>query len=225
MIAALDEIAKAVIKGDLELAAGSIAALGRIADLGVWRRRDPGRVPIFADVDVAAARGLAAEVLAESPEGRWLDTNEIVALLGHVGAHMVPTAQVSDAAAAADLAARQAALEARHEEVAARLEALAATRDATVAVFASAEGARAEIPVAEILDAYRPNSMGVTAKLGHYLGAFWAFVSDEPRDLTGCYLTDDLGVRIESDVDDQWLFLVGLRAESAPLPYAHGSQL
>jgi len=39
------------------------------------------------------------------------------------------------------------------------------------------------------------------------------------------YLTDDLGVRIESDVDDQWLFLVGLRAGSAPLPYAHGSQL
>jgi hypothetical protein len=39
------------------------------------------------------------------------------------------------------------------------------------------------------------------------------------------YLTDDLGVRIESDVDDQWLFLVGLRAGPAPLPYAHGSQL
>ena len=39
------------------------------------------------------------------------------------------------------------------------------------------------------------------------------------------YLTDDLGVRIESDVDDQWLFLLGLRAGPAPLPYTHGSQL
>lgn len=39
------------------------------------------------------------------------------------------------------------------------------------------------------------------------------------------YLTDDLGVRIESDVDDQWLFLFGLRAGPAPLPYTHGSQL
>ncbi len=80
-------------------------ALGRIADLGVWRQRDPGRVPIFPDVDVAAARDLVAGVLGESPEGRWLDTNEIVELLGHVGAHMVPTAQVDDADAAADLAA------------------------------------------------------------------------------------------------------------------------
>jgi hypothetical protein len=39
------------------------------------------------------------------------------------------------------------------------------------------------------------------------------------------YLTDDLGVRIESDVEDQWLFLIGLRAGPAPLPYTHGSQL
>ena len=39
------------------------------------------------------------------------------------------------------------------------------------------------------------------------------------------YLTDDLGVRIESDVDNQWLFLFGLRAGPAPLPYTHGSQL
>ena len=39
------------------------------------------------------------------------------------------------------------------------------------------------------------------------------------------YLTDDLGVRIESDVDDQWLILLGLRAGSAPLLYTHGGQL
>ena len=39
------------------------------------------------------------------------------------------------------------------------------------------------------------------------------------------YLTDDLGVRIESDIEDQWLFLFGLRAGPAPLPYTHGSQL
>jgi hypothetical protein len=39
------------------------------------------------------------------------------------------------------------------------------------------------------------------------------------------YLTDDLGVRIESGVDDQWLFLLGLRSGQAPLPYTHGSQL
>ena len=39
------------------------------------------------------------------------------------------------------------------------------------------------------------------------------------------YLTDDLGVRIESAVDDQWLLVIGLRAGAAPLAYTHGSQL
>ncbi|HSN51627.1 MAG TPA: hypothetical protein VLS87_03780 [Woeseiaceae bacterium] len=39
------------------------------------------------------------------------------------------------------------------------------------------------------------------------------------------YLTDDLGVRIESAVEDQWLLLLGLRVGPAPLPYAHGGQL
>jgi hypothetical protein len=39
------------------------------------------------------------------------------------------------------------------------------------------------------------------------------------------FLTDDRGVRIESEVDDQWLFLFGVRAGAAPLPYTHGSQL
>lgn len=38
-------------------------------------------------------------------------------------------------------------------------------------------------------------------------------------------LTDDLGSRIESEVGDQWLLLVGLRAGPAPLPYTHGGQL
>ena len=39
------------------------------------------------------------------------------------------------------------------------------------------------------------------------------------------YFTDDAGVRIESDVDDRWLLLLGLRTGPAPLPYTHGSQL
>jgi len=39
------------------------------------------------------------------------------------------------------------------------------------------------------------------------------------------HLTDDFGVRIESDVEDQWLVLIGLRGGQAPIPYAHGSQL
>lgn len=39
------------------------------------------------------------------------------------------------------------------------------------------------------------------------------------------YLTDDLGFRIESDVEDGWLLVFGLRAGAAPLPYTHGRHL
>ncbi len=69
---------------------------------------------------------------------------------------------------------------------------------------------------------------GVRAQLGWSIG-LWKQLA---LDISGGYefgrkhyLTDDLGVRIESDVEDQWLFLFGLRAGAAPLPYTHGSQL
>lgn len=80
-------------------------ALGRMADLGVWRGRDPGRVPIPTDVDVLRARELAAAVIADAPDGRWLDTTETVELFASMGIHMVPTAQVATAAEAAATAA------------------------------------------------------------------------------------------------------------------------
>ena len=69
---------------------------------------------------------------------------------------------------------------------------------------------------------------GIRAQLGWSL-RLW---KDIRLDISGGYefgrkhyLTDDLGVRIESDVDPQWLFLVGLRSASAPRLYTHGSQL
>lgn len=37
--------------------------------------------------------------------------------------------------------------------------------------------------------------------------------------------TDDLGNRIESDIDDQWLFGIGVRTQGAGLPYTNGSGL
>lgn len=79
-------------------------ALGRITDLGVWRQRDPGRVPIPEGIDIHAARSLVDDVLAESPEGRWLDTREVVDLFASAGIHMVPTAQVTTPEEAARLA-------------------------------------------------------------------------------------------------------------------------
>jgi hypothetical protein len=36
--------------------------------------------------------------------------------------------------------------------------------------------------------------------------------------------TDDRGIAIDADVDDQWLLSIGLRAGQAPLPHAHGQR-
>ena len=69
---------------------------------------------------------------------------------------------------------------------------------------------------------------GIRAQLGWSV-SLWRAVT---LDISGGYefgrkhyLTDDLGVRIESSVEDQWLLLFGLRAGPAPLPYTHGDQL
>ncbi len=39
-----------------------------------------------------------------------------------------------------------------------------------------------EIPLDKIVKAYRPNTMGLFAKIGFYIGKLWEFVSDEPRE-------------------------------------------
>ena len=49
------------------------AALGHAADLGEWRRRPAGDVPILTNVDEDHARAIVAERLAHSPDGEWLD--------------------------------------------------------------------------------------------------------------------------------------------------------
>jgi acetyl coenzyme A synthetase (ADP forming)-like protein len=81
------------------------AALGRAAGLAEWRQRPQGRVPELEHVDAAAARRRAADALENEPEGVWLDTSTVFALLGEVGIPMVATrvaTTADEAAAAAD---------------------------------------------------------------------------------------------------------------------------
>jgi phosphate transport system permease protein len=49
-------------------------------------------------------------------------------------------------------------------------------------VVALADGQQHELPLSQITRAYRPNSMGVLAKSGAYVGKLWEFVSDDPRE-------------------------------------------
>lgn len=45
-----------------------------------------------------------------------------------------------------------------------------------------ANGRLAEAPFGDVLRAWRPNRMGLSEKLGHYLETFWLFLSQPPRE-------------------------------------------
>jgi acetyl coenzyme A synthetase (ADP forming)-like protein len=81
-------------------------ALGHAASLARWRRRPPGTVPTLSEVDVGAARELVAAKLVERPEGGWLATPDVAALLGCFGLSLVDTRVVSSADEAGQIAAR-----------------------------------------------------------------------------------------------------------------------
>ena len=72
-------------------------ALGRMARYAEWRRRDPGSVPTFADVDRGAARELVGAMLAAHPDGGWMDPVDAVALLGRFGIPVAETHRVETA--------------------------------------------------------------------------------------------------------------------------------
>jgi phosphate transport system permease protein len=51
-----------------------------------------------------------------------------------------------------------------------------------VTTWRTAAGREVKLAAGEIVDAWRPNKMGVLAKTGHYLAGVWTFVSGEPRE-------------------------------------------
>lgn len=50
------------------------------------------------------------------------------------------------------------------------------------AIMVTADGTERELPLSTILDAFKPNAMGLGAKSSHYLKKVWEFLSDEPRE-------------------------------------------
>lgn len=53
-------------------------------------------------------------------------------------------------------------------------------RDAVV--VNTADGQQLELQMAAIVDAHRPNQMGLPAKIGYFFHSLWKFVSDDPRE-------------------------------------------
>jgi phosphate transport system permease protein len=77
--------------------------------------------------------------------------------------------------------ARLATLQTRYEKEAARLAQLRQRESGSVVVSAD-DGKEKELPLAQVVSIFSPNAMGVPAKVMHYAGKLWEFVSEDPRE-------------------------------------------
>ncbi len=69
----------------------AVAALAHAVSYAEWRKRPIGSVPVFPDLDEAAARGVVETVIARG--GGWLDPGETAALLAAAGV-AVPASEI-----------------------------------------------------------------------------------------------------------------------------------
>jgi phosphate transport system permease protein len=82
----------------------------------------------------------------------------------------------------ADIDARRAALTAQYDQLSAQLSAMRERLREETLVMESADGQRKTIPVGEIVDALRPNRMGLLGTTGLYVARLGHFVWDNPRE-------------------------------------------
>jgi phosphate transport system permease protein len=114
--------------------------------------------------------------------------------IGHVN-HAIQRANLAIARAERRLppgAEREQAIAAAHETIKQQnvefeaLKARAASLNAEgrkfTAVMRSADGRDKEVPLANIVRAFKPNEMSLAGKLGHYGAKLWEFVAGEPRE-------------------------------------------
>jgi acyl-CoA synthetase (NDP forming)/RimJ/RimL family protein N-acetyltransferase len=78
----------------------AVIALAKVAEYARWRRRPVGEQPELPDVDEDAGRRIVTRVLGETPHGRELTDDELIALLAAYGVPLLGTRTVLDADAA-----------------------------------------------------------------------------------------------------------------------------
>jgi len=89
--------------------------------------------------------------------------------------------RVTTGPAVAALQQALATLQGRYLEHEARLGEL--RRRQAVSVVISADGGKEkDLPLAQIVDVYFPNAMGIGAKAAHYAAKVWEFVAEDPRE-------------------------------------------
>ena len=88
----------------------------------------------------------------------------------------------SDPAAFEALVQRRAEQDRRYEKVRESLDRVKKDLDRDALVMKTVDGKEHEIPLGHVVRGYRPNGMGSFAKLGHFFGKAWEFVSEDPRE-------------------------------------------
>jgi len=74
-----------------------------------------------------------------------------------------------------------AAWQSRYKEQEAKLTTLRQGLSASVVVSAAGDKEK-DLPLAQVVHVYHPNTMGILSKTGFYLGKVWEFVSGDPRE-------------------------------------------
>ncbi len=81
-----------------------------------------------------------------------------------------------------DIEKQKKILKAKYSKLEGRLTVLYKKMGRDSYIIEVMDGKKVEQPVAKVVRAFRPNSMGVMGKLGHYAEKVWEFVSDDPRE-------------------------------------------
>jgi len=87
-----------------------------------------------------------------------------------------------DAANLADIESDRVVLQNEYEKLERRLGQLYTQLRLDAVIVNTVDGQELELPISSIVDAHRPNQMGLARKIGHFFHNAWKFVADDPRE-------------------------------------------
>ncbi len=89
---------------------------------------------------------------------------------------------IDDAVGMAEIESDRMVLEKEYSELEQALDRLYTELRRDTVIVNTADGQELELPMASIIDAYRPNQMELAEKIGHFFHNAWRFVADDPRE-------------------------------------------
>ena len=87
-----------------------------------------------------------------------------------------------DAANLAEIESERVVLEKEYSELELELGRLYTQLRRDAVIVTTADGQELELPMSSIIDAHRPNQMGLAGKIGHFFHNIWKFISEDPRE-------------------------------------------